>query len=342
MSGESSSPAAWWSLLEPAPAELFFSRDDPEDPRLGDVVQRWSGGPIKLRAGQPVIIGFPCDEGVRRNSGRPGAAAAPRAIREQFYRFTSWELPMPGLPEPRNPNALERLAILDAGDVKVNGTLEDAQQRLAEVVASVLRAEAVPVILGGGHETAFGHYLGYVAAEIDCAIINVDAHLDVRPYPSGGHSGSPFRQAFEHTARPLGHGRYTVIGAQPQSTARAHWDYVHDHGGRVHWMNCTPWTERCRQALSAEIHCLQEQRCGGMLTVDADAFRQADVPGVSAPNATGLESDLGPELAVLAGISPEIRSFELVEVNPCHDRDSQTARWAALCVRRFLSGLARR
>ena len=44
----------------------------------------------------------------------------------------------------------------------------------------------------------------------------------------------------------------------------------------------------------------------------------------------------------LAGQSPGVASFDLVEINPRLDRDGQSARWAALVVWNFLVGLARR
>ena len=40
------------------------------------------------------------------------------------------------------------------------------QAALGEVVAAILQTGAIPIILGGGHETAYGHYLCYVAAGI--------------------------------------------------------------------------------------------------------------------------------------------------------------------------------
>jgi formiminoglutamase len=339
MSGESSSREEWWSLLEPAPAELFFSRGDPEDPRLGDVVKRWPGGAMELHAHQPVLIGFPCDEGVRRNGGRVGAAGAPRAIREQFYRLASWEPASRRLGATASSGDLAQLELVDAGDVRQGRAVENAQRRLGEVVANVLRAGAVPVILGGGHETAFGHYLGYADAGIACAILNIDAHLDVRAYPHGGHSGSPFRQAFEHAPQPLGHGCYVVIGAQRQSTAQAHWNYVQNQGGRVHWLDAPNMADRAIPCFVDELNKLGETNGNLFLTIDADAFRQADVPGVSAPSPVGLAGELGPEIATLAGATPPVRSFEIVEVNPVFDRDAQSSRWAALCVRQFLVGL---
>lgn len=334
MSAWSSSPAGWWSALEPAAAALFQGRGDPDDPRLGEVVQRWDGIPCAILPGQAVLLGFPSDEGVRRNHGRPGAALAPDAIRDFLYRLTTWD--------PLAEVNLTSLAVLDLGNLRTGADLAGAQERLGKVVAEVLRVGAVPIVLGGGHETAYGHYLGYVGAGLECAIVNVDAHLDVRPYPHGSHSGSPFRQAFEHPTQPLQPGRYVVLGAQRQSVARAHWQLVHDHQGRVHWLDAIGPDRRVMAVLEEEFQRLGEE-CGAVLvSVDADAFRQADVPGTSAPSPFGLEGSLLPAITFRAGLDPRVRSLEVVEINPSLDRDGQSARWAAVGIRQFLVGLARR
>jgi formiminoglutamase len=281
-----------------------------------------------------VLIGFPCDEGVRRNGGRPGAARAPDAVRTLLYRLTARDV-VAGVD-------VAGLGLLDLGNIRLASDLEQAQYGLGAAVADVLRAGAIPVVLGGGHETAFGHFLGYAAADLDVAIVNVDAHLDVRPYPAGGHSGSPFRQAMEHAPRPLRPGRYAVLGAQRQSVARAHAEYVERHGGRVRWLPDAPPPDWLAATFAAEVGRLRADAGNVLLTVDADAFRQADVPGTSAPSPVGLAGDAWPMLAYLAGTRPEVRSIDLVEVNPAFDRDGQTARWAALGVRQFLVGLAAR
>ena len=334
MSAPSSSPAAWWSALEPAAAALFHGRGDPADPRLGEVVRRWDGGPCTLFPRQAVLLGFPCDEGVRRNHGRPGAARAPDAIRDYLYRLTPWD--------PLAEVDLASLPVTDLGNVRTDTELAVAQQRLGDVVAEVLRAGAVPVVFGGGHETAFGHYLGYVGAGLECAVMNIDAHLDVRPYPDGPHSGSPFRQAIEHPTWPLKPGRYVVVGAQRQSVARAHWEFVRDWRGRVHWLDSMGPDHRVMDVVDEELRCLAGE-CGAVLvSVDADAFRQADVPGTSAPSPFGLAGAAFPAIAFRAGAGPRVRSLEVVEINPSLDRDGQSARWAAVGVRQFLVGLARR
>src|SRR4051794_40894337 len=89
MSGRSSSAVAWSTRLEPAPTHDLPSRAD--DPRLGEVIAPWQGDTAALGAGRAAIIGFPQDEGVRRNAGRAGAARAPDVVRHWLYRLTPGE-----------------------------------------------------------------------------------------------------------------------------------------------------------------------------------------------------------------------------------------------------------
>jgi arginase family enzyme len=78
------------------------------------------------------------------------------------------------------------------------------------------------------------------------------------------------------------------------------------------------------------------------LTIDADAFEVAHVPGVSAPNLHGLPGAYAYEYGIWAGRCGRITSMEVVEINPGLDRDGQSARWGALVVWNFLIGLALR
>jgi formiminoglutamase len=300
----------------------------PDDPRLGEVVDFRSRDSEALRPGQAVLIGFPQDEGVRRNHGRLGAAFAPDAVRGWLYRMT--------LGDPTSERDLAALPPLDAGNVRIVGDLVETQLALAEVVAGVLSRGAVPVVLGGGHETAYGVFLGYVAAGRPVGIVNIDAHLDVRPLLDGrGHSGSPFRQALEHPTAPLG--RYVCLGAEPHATSRAHWRYVQEHECIVRWRN------ELQPSLAYHLAVEAERLAGAgyavHVSVDADAVSMAEVPGVSAPNPMGLAGAEVVAAARLAGAALEISGLDLVEINPRHDRDGQSARWGAVLVWNFLVGL---
>ena len=53
------------------------------------------------------------------------------------------------------------------------------------------------VVLGGGHDMAYGHYKGlkqYLGSESVLGIINFDAHFDLRSNQNGNNSGTPFYQ----------------------------------------------------------------------------------------------------------------------------------------------------
>lgn len=296
-----------------------------DDPRLGDLL----GAALHDGAApRCVIAGFPVDEGVRRNGGRAGAADGPVAIRAALRRLT---------PDVAN---LEPFADLvrhtrDLGDVGPTGTLDTDQGRLADLLAPHLAAGAFAIVLGGGHETAYGHFLARLRGDGEEAaplrVLNWDAHPDVRPLQGGlGHSGSPFRQMLEHPVRPAA--RYVVAGLQPYAVAAAHLAYVGAHGAAHMAADLTP--DRVAPLYEAERPTL--------VSFDLDAVDAAYAPGVSAPAVGGLDAATWLRAAYLAGRTPSVRSIDVVELAPSYDADGRTARLAALTVWHVLRGLAAR
>ena len=290
------------------------------DPSVGDLL-----GQGVANAGPAVVIaGFPTDEGVRRNGGRVGAAGGPAAIREALRRLT---------PDAERPEPFTRVLAVteDIGDAPVTGDLEADQAALAALLSPHLAAGRFAIVLGGGHETAFGHFLGYVQAGLQPEILNWDAHADVRELRDGrGHSGSPFRQALTHSTPCR---RYTVGGLQPQSVAAEHLAYVRAHG-----------EARFRHELTGAVvrGAYDALAAPAIVSFDLDAVDLAHAPGVSAPAVGGLGARAWLALAWRAGRSAAVTSCDVVELNPAVDRDGQTARLAALTVWQVLRGLATR
>lgn len=304
------------------PSTITSSEAAPDDPRIGQLL----GRKVREEDAQVVLLGFGSDEGVRRNGGRPGAAQAPDAIRQALYKLT---------PDARAFDAfVDMLAhTVDLGNLILTESMEDNQERLGAALAPYLRRGAVPIILGGGHETSYGHFLGYIKAEQPVCILNWDAHADVRPLREGrGHSGSPFQQALTHSSG-LCDG-YTVAGLAPHSTARAHLGFLREQDARFFWH------EDLNTTLINRLYL--EQTGSLMVTFDMDAVAQASAPGVSAPAAQGMTPTLWLKAAYEAGRCPHTTSVDLVEVNPAHDIDHRTARLAALTVWQVVRGLAER
>lgn len=288
-----------------------------QDPRLKDLI----GNP---KTPKVAIIGFPSEEGVRRNGGRVGAAQAPEEIRNFLYKLT---------PHPERAAAWSHLLsqTSDLGDLHISGDLHQDQELLGETLAPLLKQGTFCIVLGGGHETAYGHFLGYIKAGIKMRIVNIDAHADVRPFKSGlPHSGSPFRQALEH---PSGFCEsYSVAGLLPHSISQEHISYIQDKGGEAHLLEDTT---------SQSIETLYKQTISPLMaTFDIDAVDQAFAPGVSAPATGGMHPSLWLTSARLAGLCPFTRSMDLVELNPIYDQDGQTARLAALTIWHVLDGIA--
>jgi formiminoglutamase len=314
-------PDMFDGLARFAPPAPWERETTPDDPRVGHLLGRSLRDGVTPRV---ALLGFPCDEGVRRNGGRYGAAGGPDALRSALYSLT---------PDARAPEAFTELVAhtIDLGDLELGGSLEEDQALLGAVVSRLLEDGTFPVIVGGGHETSFGHFLGYAGAERPVEILNIDAHPDVRELREGkAHSGSPFRQALTHPSGLCT--SYSVAGLQPHSVAHEHLNFIEQHGGRYIWAD---------ELATCDLAGLFGNSDREMLvTFDLDAVERAAAPGTSAPASGGLTPSRWLQLARLAGSTSRVRSVDVVELNPRLDPDGRTVALAALTVWNVLSGLA--
>ncbi len=260
-----------------------------------------------------VLIGFACDEGVRRNGGRVGAKDGPRAIRMALANL-AWHQTAP---------------VYDAGDVRCDDRdMEAAQSRLAEVVASAIHAGHRPLVLGGGHETAWGTFQGIVAAkpEATVGIINIDAHFDLRA-DEPGNSGTPFYQMAKWckaNGKPF---RYVALGIADQSNTKALLDRAESLG--VGWQCDCEFMSWNKELLRSDIVKFVESMEVIHLSLDLDVLPAATMPAVSAPAALGVP--LGwVELLVCAILrTRKVAAVDIVEFNPALDLDVTAARVAS-------------
>ncbi len=277
--------------------------------------------------GGVTLIGFAVDEGVRRNQARVGAAQGPQAIRAALAG-----LPVLGEPE-----------LHDAGDVHCEGdALEAAQEALAMRVAQALHRKSLPLVLGGGHEMAWGTFQGVMRAlpaHQRVLIVNLDAHFDLRE-AAQGNSGTPFRQMHEWCtahARPF---HYRVFGISEYGNTRALFERAQAFGVR-HWLDDELQQpsdlEAARQALAADL----QGSDAVYLTVCLDVLPGGQAPGVSAPAALGVPLAAVQVLVDEVLASGRLVAADIAELNPSLDRDGLTARVAARLAARLARGAAR-
>ncbi|MGP5141422.1 formimidoylglutamase [Vreelandella alkaliphila] len=268
------------------------------------------------------LLGFESDAGVARNQGRTGAAQGPSALRKALAPL-AWHRTGPAY---------------DAGNVRCEGdALETAQQALADRLAALLKAEHFPVVLGGGHEVAYGSWLGLAQHLADngekaprIGIINFDAHFDLRDPSHVRSSGTPFTQIADECAKRGWPFRYACLGVSRAANTRALFNRAAQLGVMV---------REDRDFQPAHLECIRRDlerfmvRCDHLyLTIDLDVLPAGEAPGVSAPAARGVSLALIEPLIETIRDSGKLRLADLAELNPDHDIDSRTARAAARIV----------
>ncbi len=266
--------------------------------------------------GAVALIGFCSDAGVLRNQGRVGAVDGPAALRTAL-----------------SPMAIhERRPLLDLGDVVVEGDdLEGGQKRLALAVAQALDAGSLPIVLGGGHETAYGTGNGLLRhAAADTAkrigILNLDAHFDLREEKQRT-SGTPFLDLAKEMQRQGREFHYAVLGISRPGNTKALFDTA-DELGVSYLLDTQCKLDESQRFVAGFL----EQIDLLYLTIDLDVLPASVAPGVSAPAGFGVPYEVIRAVCQQVVASGKLAVADVVELNPRFDVDSRTARSAARLI----------
>ncbi|GGJ94086.1 formimidoylglutamase [Lentibacillus kapialis] len=268
------------------------------------------------------IIGFVSDEGVRRNKGRQGAAQGPDSIREQLAKL---------------PYHLgEGITSVDTGNVHCEGrALEEAQVQLGQHTAHILNKHTTPIILGGGHETLYGHYLGvreYMGPDKTIGIINIDAHFDMRDDPEPS-SGTMFKQILE-TDDQAG---YLCLGIQEFGNTQALFTTARELG--CDYILEQDIDANDYQDTFAMIDVFSKRHDAIIMTLCTDSIAAYAAPGVSAPSPLGLDPKTVKSLLTYVAGKRNVISFDISEVNPLVDESHKTVKLAANLVAETMRAL---
>lgn len=269
------------------------------------------------------IIGFECEEGVRRNAGRLGAANAPDAIRTELAKLP-WQL-------------LEGSSVYDSGNIVCEGgMLEEAQIELGKEVHQLLSKRMKPIILGGGHETLYGHYLGvreWIGPKAKLGIVNIDAHFDLRSYDNRPSSGTMFKQILDADKVSS----YFVVGIQRFGNTVELFD-------RARELDVTYILEEDLKLPNAveQIKGFMKRHDYVILTLCMDVLNAAYAPGVSATSPFGLHPSTVRSLIREVTSSPKTLSFDISEINPSVDENNRTVKLGAYFVNEAITSFLSR
>jgi formiminoglutamase len=278
------------------------------------------------------FIGYCSDEGIKMNKGRTGAAKGPDSIRKELANLPC--------------SFTQEVELFDAGNIfSENYTVEESQKLLSRAVERILDLNLFPVVLGGGHEIAFGHYSGilnHLTKHNDkhrIGIINFDAHFDIRPYSNGGSSGTAFRQISDLARQKGQKYSYFCIGIQRHSNTISLFKTAREL--KVDYILAKDIIDNSDWSAFESLDDFMKLQDHIYITICCDVFSSAYAPGVSAVQPLGLDPEMVLKLIKYIVKSNKAVSFDIAEVSPRFDQDNITASLASVLIFALVNSLAR-
>lgn len=269
------------------------------------------------------FIGFCSEQGVKRNKGRVGTALGPEFIRAQ----------MSNLPCTFS----QEVKFFDAGNILCDEiSMEEGQKQLGLAVEKILELGLFPIVLGGGHETTFGHFQGQFSdlkkheSSLDMGIVNFDAHFDLRPYENGPSSGSMFRQIADIYKKEEAEYHYLPLGIQEHSNTVSLFKYAKEIGAE--YILAKEIQNSNYSVILEKIDTFLYKCDSAYVTICTDVFSSAFAPGVSATQSLGLDPEV--VLPIIKHIlrTRKVRGFDICEISPRFDQDNTTANLGAVII----------
>jgi agmatinase len=264
-----------------------------------------------------VVIGVPYDAGT---TYRPGARFAPYEVRRVSALVQ-------GFHPTHKIDVFGALRVADGGNVAVPPfSASVAREAIENEVGSIVRAGAVPFVVGGDHSIALPAMRAVAREHGPLAVVHVDAHLDTSDAEVWGdayHHGTPLRHVIQE--RLVERGQLYQIGI------RASWGYAEegtlaaDHGAILYDIDKIA-TDGIASVAAHIVLAVGTRPV--YVTFDVDGVDPAFAPGTGTPVPGGLTSREA--IALLRGLAGvKLVGMDLVEVCPALDHADITSHLAA-------------
>ncbi|SFS06392.1 arginase [Halomicrobium zhouii] len=281
------------------------------------------------------IVGVPMDLGADRR----GVDMGPSAIR---YAGLADQLEATGLtciddgdvavprPEERDPDAAQPTD----GQAKYLAETETVTDRVADAVSDAVSDGQLPLVLGGDHSIAIGSVAGAADAD-DLGILWFDAHGDFntpQTTPSGNVHGmslaailgiGPFEDEPWAVTPEIDPANVALVGLR---------DLDDEEKRLIRESDVTAYTmsdvddRGVTDVVDDALSVATEGTDGVHVSLDMDWLDPTEAPGVGTPVRGGVSyREAHVAMEYVADVGDQLRSFELVEVNPILDQHNQTA-----------------
>jgi agmatinase len=289
----------------------------------------WLGAPSGIPSDtcSATVLGIPFDCGTHPD--RIGARLGPASIREQSRNLRRFD--------PRsNVDVVERLGLVDCGDVPVTASLIDESFAAIEAALdAVLDKGGVAVTMGGDGAVTLPQVRALARRMPGVCIVHIDAHTDAYPI-DGYNTATGFRHIVQEGLIDVA--RSFQIGMRGPTMVPGVYEFCRELGYTMITMR--ELRDTGFPAVAARVIETVGDR-PVYLCFDMDFFDPSVAPGVCTPTWGGAAAHEG--LDFLERLRPlDVRVLDVNTVSPPHDSAGMTAFLAATVMWTLLAGLADR
>lgn len=228
-------------------------------------VETFIGCESSFEEASVVLYGAPFDS---TTSFRPGARFGPSAMRHESFGLETYS--------PYQDRDLMDIRVFDSGDLELCfGSSEMALSDIEKRTVEILKAEKVPLLLGGEHLVTLAAVRAVVDKYPDLHIIHFDAHADLRDDYLGAKLSHAcvLRRCYEL----LGDNRIHQFCIR--SGEREEFQFAAQH------TDFHPFTF---DGLEEVVKRLKEKKVPVYFTIDLDCLDPSVFPGTGTPEAGGV------------------------------------------------------
>lgn len=232
-------------------------------------------------------------------------------------------------PELSDYNPMQRLGLVDCGDVRLTpGRILDAYERIEAAMAQVVAGDVVPITMGGDGSVSHPQMKVVGRKHPGLAVIHIDSHTDTTPPVPGNTHNAGTQFYYAATEEMIDTEATYHIGMRGTTYLPNGFPRTRALGYNIITLN-----ELIERGIPDVLRQLQNTLRGRpvYLCLDMDVFDPSCAPGVAAPSWGGLNAREG--IAFLRGLAGlNIVAADVNTVSPPHDTNGMTAFLAAALI----------
>jgi len=217
--------------------------------------------------------------------------------------------------------------IADLGTVEKGNQVSDTYFAVKEIIASLIKRNIIPIIIGGGQDITYINYRAYDALEQSVNITTVDSRFDLGNLEEELTSQSYLSKIIMQEPNNLFN--YCNVGYQTYFNSQEEISLLDNLFFDTYRLGEAKVLENIEPAF----------RNSDIVSIDIGAVRQSEAPGNNNSSPNGFYGEEICAISRYAGLSDKVSSFGIYEYNSKHDNNDQTAHLIAQMIWYFIEGV---